>query len=143
MKTTTQCYITLQTCRDLGLVHAHFPHQSPVAASIVTDVATEPADSAPIRPPTVLFPPLEEYVPQLEEWLLRHFSGSTFNTDKIPLLVMADEPHVIHLLPDAKPYICHTPALVPRNWEAEVKKQLNEDIRKRILEPVQVGEATN
>ena len=36
----------------------------------------------------------------------------------------------------------HTPALVPRHWEAEVKKQLNKDIRKGILEPVPVGEAT-
>ncbi|KAK3889447.1 hypothetical protein Pcinc_006555 [Petrolisthes cinctipes] len=55
---------------------------------------------------------------------------------------MEGKPHSIHLLPDAKPYACHTPASVPRHWEAEVKKQLDEDIRKGILEPVPVGEAT-
>ena len=39
MKMATQCYISLQVCTDLGLVHADFPHQSQVAASIITDVA--------------------------------------------------------------------------------------------------------
>lgn len=56
--------------------------------------------------------------------------------------MMEGEPHAIHLLPDTKPYACHTPASVPRHWEAEVKKQLDEDVRKGILEPVPVGEAT-
>ena len=56
--------------------------------------------------------------------------------------MMEGEPHVIHLLPDSKPYACHTPALVPRHWEAEVKRQLDEDVRKGILEAVPVGEAT-
>ena len=101
----------------------------------------EPADSVPTRPPTVPFSSLEEYVPQLE-WLLRHFSGSTFNTDRSPLPVITRELHVIHLIPDAKPYDCHTPVSVSRHWEVEVKKQLDEDIRKGILELVTVGEAT-
>lgn len=49
---------------------------------------------------------------------------------------------MIHLLPDAKPYACHTPASVPKHWEVEVKKQLDEDVKMWILEPVPVGEAT-
>ena len=32
IKTATRCYISLQACRDLGLVHADFPHQSQVDA---------------------------------------------------------------------------------------------------------------
>lgn len=31
---------------------------------------------------------------------------------------------------------------MPRPWEAEVKKQLDEDVRKGILKPVLIGEAT-
>ena len=145
MKTASRCYISLQACKDLGLVHVDFPHQPAVVASTaagVDDTAPESADSALPRPATVPFPPLEENVPRLEDWLLRHFSGSTFNTDRSPLPVMEGEPHVIHLLPDAKPYACHTPASVPVHWAAEVKKQLDEDVRKGILEPVPVGEAT-
>ena len=76
MKAVTWYYISLQACKDLGLVHADFPHQSPVATLIVTDVGNG-ADSTSKRPPMIPFPPLEEYVPQLEEWLFRHFSRFT------------------------------------------------------------------
>lgn len=54
---------------------------------------------------------------------------------------MQVEPHVIHLLQDTKPYACHTQASVNRHWEADVKKQLDEDVRKGILK-VPVGEPT-
>ncbi|XP_076036521.1 uncharacterized protein LOC143022265 [Oratosquilla oratoria] len=140
VKTASRCYISLQACKDLGLVHPNFPHQPAVAASAATE-STDGALPLP-RPTSVPFTSLEENVPQLENWLLRHFSGSTFNTDRSPLPVMEGEPHAIHLLPDAKPYACHTPATVPKHWEAVVKKQLDEDVRKGILEPVPVGEAT-
>ncbi|KAK3888979.1 hypothetical protein Pcinc_006984 [Petrolisthes cinctipes] len=145
LETATRCYVSLQACKDLGLVHADFPYQSPVVAPTSADVGnatSESADYLLARPDTVPLTPLEENVPQLEAWLLRHFSGSTFNTDRSPLPVMEGKPHSIHLLPDAKPYACHTPASVPRHWEAKVKKQLDEDIRKGILEPVPVGEVT-
>jgi len=98
----------------------------------------------PQRPKKVPSLPLEESVPQLKEWLLRHFSGSNFNTSWHSLPVMADRPHQIHLVEDAKPYACHTPAHIPKYWEAEVKQQLVqlEDVRRGVIEPVPVGEAT-
>lgn len=55
---------------------------------------------------------------------------------------MADKQHRIHLAPEAAPHAYHTPALVPKHWEANVKKQLDENMRKGVIEPVQVGEAT-
>ncbi|XP_076050210.1 uncharacterized protein LOC143030874 [Oratosquilla oratoria] len=33
VKTASRCYISLQACKDLGLVHPNFPHQPAVAAS--------------------------------------------------------------------------------------------------------------
>ncbi|KAK8384285.1 hypothetical protein O3P69_009214 [Scylla paramamosain] len=44
---------------------------------------------APTRPAAIPLPPLEENVGRLEEWLLRHFSSSTFNVGRCPLPVMA------------------------------------------------------
>lgn len=67
-------------------------------------------------------PLLEENVPRLQEWLLAHFSASTFDTERYPLLVMAGPPHHIHLSSDVVPYACHTPAAVPKHWEEEVKR---------------------
>ncbi|MPC60513.1 hypothetical protein E2C01_054560 [Portunus trituberculatus] len=89
-------------CKDLGLVYVDFPHQTPFVASTVTDIGDsvlEPTDGALLLP----FPTLEENISQLESWLLCHFSGSMFNTDRSPLPVMAGKLHVIHLLPDQMP----------------------------------------
>lgn len=49
---------------------------------------------------------------------------------------MAGAPHHIHLLPDTKPYACHTPAAVARHWKSEVKRQLDEDIRHGVIRQV-------
>ncbi|MPC40444.1 hypothetical protein E2C01_034001 [Portunus trituberculatus] len=52
----------------------------------------------PPRPVTMPLPPLEKNIPRLQEWLLGHFSVSTFDTDRYPLPVMAGPPHHIHLM---------------------------------------------
>ena len=145
VESASRFYISLEACKQLGLVHSDFPHQLPTAATVMRDIITskpELADNIPPRPDVVPFTPLEESVAQLEEWLLRHFSASTFNTSRNPLPVMAGKPHQLHLIKGAKPYACHTPAPVPRHWEAEVKRQLDEDVARGVIEPVPVGEAT-
>lgn len=145
VKSVDKIYLSLDACKDLGLVHADFP-QPPVreVASVSGSGPTPPSrlTAAPPRPNTMPLPPLEENVPMLQEWLLGHFSTSTFDTDQYPLPVMAGPPHHIHLSPDATPYACHTPASVPKHWEAEVKRQLDEDVRKGVIRPVPAGEAT-
>lgn len=115
MRTATGCYILLQACRELGLVHANFPHYTTVVGSTITgagDTASESIDSTQPRPAPLPSPSLVENAPRLEECLLCHFSGPTFNTNRSPQPVMAGEPHVIHLLPNAKSYACHVPAFV-------------------------------
>ena len=87
-------------------------------------------------------PHLEEKVPQLRQWLLERFSGSTFKVDKRPFPVMNGRPHHIHLVDNATPYACHTPIPIPKHWEKEVKKQIEEDVRAGILRPVPTGEVT-
>lgn len=145
VETASRCYISLEPCKQLGLVHSNFPHQPPITAPVTTDSdfsQVEHIGNIPQRPKEVPFPPLEESVPQLKEWLLRHFLGSTFNTSRHPLPVMVGRPHQIHLVEDVKPYACHTPAHIPKHWEVKVKRQLDEDVRRGVIEPVPVGEAT-
>ena len=143
MKTAKKFYLSLSACKDLRLVDRDFPHQKPLVASIRVDGAcgapTAPPSSRPLSLP---FPPLEDNVPRLEEWLLQHFSSTTFNTTREPLPVMAGKPHHIHLVPGAVPHACHTPASVPKHWEKEVKEQLEEDVRRGVLQPAPAGEAT-
>ena len=141
MKTTKHFYLSLAACKGLGSVSEAFPHQPPSVAQVGVNMAI-PTASLPPKPLSVPLQPLEENVPRLEEWLLQHFSSSTFNTAREPLPVMEGKPHHIHLAREAVPYVCHTPASVPKHWEKEVKDQLDEDIRRGVLQAVPAGEAT-
>lgn len=136
-------FLSLGACKELGLVPDSFPHhpKRAVQALAVVAAAAEPSHP-PTRPEKMPFPPHEEHARRLEEWLLQHFSGSTFNTTRNPLPVMEGEPHHIHLAHGAVPYACHTPASVPKHWEKEVKAQIDEDIRRGVIEPVPAGEPT-
>lgn len=140
VKTARNVFLSLAACKDLGLVPDAFPFHIPAAAGTGVDSVSDP--SLPPPPQDIPFPPLEENVGRLQEWLKQHFSASTFNTEKSPLPVMAGAPHHIHLHADARPYACHTPAQVPRHWEREVKKQLDDDVRMGVLLPVPAGEST-
>ncbi|KAK8378978.1 hypothetical protein O3P69_009604 [Scylla paramamosain] len=112
-------FLSLSACKELGLVPAGFPHHSLPTIRAV-EATAEPAQP-PAKPAMIPFPPHEEHVRRLEEWLLQHFSASAFNTTRSPLPVMDGEPHHIHLAPNAVPYACHTPASVPKHWEDELR----------------------
>ena len=86
------------------------------------------------------FPPQEENIDRLHQWLLQRFSGTTFNIHGDTLPVMEGKPHHIHLKEDAVPYVCHTPADVAKHWENEVKQKLDKDVDQRIIKKVPQGE---
>ena len=55
---------------------------------------------------------------------------------------MAGPPHHIHLVPDAKPQAVHTLSTIPHHFYDEVKQQLDEDVRREVIEAVPAGEPT-
>ena len=118
-------------------------HTLPTAGAAIS--CSRPDDTTRIlpKPSSIPFSPTEENVDKLESWLRHHFYETTFNTEKKPLPVMAGKPHHIHLVPNATPHAYHTPATVPRHWEAEVKAQLDEDVKRGVIQPVLPGEATD
>ncbi|XP_064095668.1 dynein regulatory complex protein 9-like [Macrobrachium nipponense] len=52
---------------------------------------------------------------------------------------MKGAPHHIHLREGAIPYACHTPIPVPKHWEADVKAQLDEDVKLGVIREVPAG----
>ncbi|KAK8406335.1 hypothetical protein O3P69_007200 [Scylla paramamosain] len=62
-------YLSCTTCKDLGLIHQDFPKPSAVTAGV--GVTEGDAHDVPGRPAAIPMQPLEENVPQLEQWLLR------------------------------------------------------------------------
>ena len=144
MKSSIDFYLSLDTCKDLGLVPDEFPNHTPKLSHAPTAASAASSDSSqPERPSVIPFPPSDANIARLEEWLLAHFSSTAFNTAREPLPVMEGKPHRIHIMPDAVPYACHTPLNVPKHWEKEVKTQLEEDVKRGVLQRAPPGEATD
>ena len=106
VKNVERLYLSCTTCKDLGLIHQDFPKPPAVIAGV--GVMDGDAHDVPGRPTALPMQPLEENIPQLEQWLLQHFSSSTFNTECYPLRVMQGPPHHIHLQQGVQPYMLAT-----------------------------------
>ncbi|XP_068242430.1 uncharacterized protein [Palaemon carinicauda] len=150
----SRLYLSIDVCKCLGLVDANFPHHVKVDGISVNNIGRERPNSVDVNDDTsdvsnnhdvieLPFSSQEANVPKLKRWILERFSGTVFNTKRNPLPVMKGKPHHIHLLPDAVPYACHTPIPIPKHWEQEVKKQLDDDVKLGIIRPVPTGTATD
>ena len=93
----------------------------------------------PTQPPYAL---TEDNVGLLEEWLLHHFGNTAFSVDRMPLPAMTGAPHHIHLCQDAQPFAVHSPASIPHHFYDDVHRQLEDDVKRGIIEPVPAGEPT-
>ena len=143
-------FLSVGTCKELGLVHQNFPHHTrnhePAeevnSITIPRSRSTKAGNNLPDRPMRMPFPPREDNIPKLEEFLRQKFASTTFNKDGAPLPEMNGPPHTIHLTADAVPHARHSPIPISKHWEAEVKAQLDEDERMGIIEKVPTGEPT-
>ena len=123
--------------------------------TVTTQYPAEPFDAnlapcgCPLRSPcppapsTIPFPPTEEYRPQIEDWIKKHFASSAFNTCKHQSLqTMSGEPLKISFRSDFTPSAVHTPIPIPHHWKEDVKAQLDADVALGIIEPVPPGNLT-
>ena len=94
-----------------------------------------PRTAPPRRPTKMPFEPVPENVPKLKKYILDQFASSTFNRSA-PFPEMKTPPARIHLKPDAIPYARHTPIPIPHHWKADIKKGLDDDVKKGIIKPV-------
>ncbi|KAG0725268.1 hypothetical protein GWK47_038944 [Chionoecetes opilio] len=119
-------------CKDLSLVPPNFPIMLPTVGGVTEEDTPEP----PARPTVSPYHLTEENVHRLEKWFLGHFGRTAFAVDCSPLPEMSGPPHHIHLRSDAQPYAVHAPATIPHHFYDEVRRQLDEDVRRGIIEPV-------
>jgi len=131
-------YLSLGACKSLCLVPPKFPcHSVSICSVAPLDIPQVP--TRPEEPPYEL---VEENVDRLEKWFLEHFGRTVFAVGRAPLPEMQGPPHHIHLRPDARPHAVHVPATVPHHFYDEVRQQLDDDIKKGIIEAVPAGEPT-
>ena len=71
------------------------------------------------------YPPIEDNIPLLREWLVNEFKADVFNEDRIPFPAMKGVDVHIHLVDkDVTPYAVHTPSSVPFHLEEAVTELL-------------------
>ena len=157
-------YLSCETMMDLGIIPRDFPSIGAAnsSSSPSAGVSTDPSSSgspfheqgmggrilnetspcsSPIRtvvpnlPKELPFECTPENNSRMEEWLLKEFASSTFNTcPHRPLPCMAGPPVEIHLKGDVHPKAVHTPAPIPIHWQEQVKADLVRDEALGVIE---------
>ena len=132
-------FLSLEACIQLGLIGESFPNMKTstmVAGEVVSDKCNcLPRTLPPPLPKEMPFPEHEKE--KLKDWLLDRYASSTFNVcTHQPIPTMSGEPMRLIVDPNAVPYVAHTPAPVPVHFREEVKRQLDEDVRLGVIEPV-------
>lgn len=145
-------FLSREACISLGMITDKFPTVGEVLSSIScqdlvpTTTGQRPCScprrqSPPPLPEKLPFPPTVANVPKLKEWLVNHYSSSTFNTcAHQPLKKMNGPPMRLMLDPHAEPTAYHKAIPVPIHWREKVKASLEQDVRLGVIEPVPIGE---
>ena len=143
-------YFGKKGCVDVNILSQVFPFPMnsssqtiPSVATINQSVCKDPTSQTtracpPPRPEKLAYPPLEENIPKLEQYLRDKFRDTAFNRTS-PFPAMSVPPAHIHLNENAKPYARHTPIPIPFHWKKEVKESLDRDVERGIIAPVPIG----
>ena len=124
-------YLSKKGCIETNILPKCFPYPMNLTTTSVESIETNKTQPpSPNRPLKLPFPPTEENIPKLEEYLRKAFNNTAFNK-AIPFPIMAAPPAHIHLQSNSKPYVRHTPNPVPLHWKEEVKKGFGRRCRKR------------
>ena len=142
-------YLSEAACKDLGVIDENFPNVTSSCSTKKLDDEVEdsckclPRVDAPERPSEIPFPPNDENIENLQDWLLEKFSASAFNTcTHQTLKEMTGEPLKIVFKRDHQEHRVHTPIEVPHHFKHKVKEDLDRDERLGIIEKVPQGTPT-
>ena len=160
-------FLSQEACIDLGVIPTSFPsigscdsktstinglgadQPQPCTNTGVSSPGDAPC-SCPVRQPPPSHPavlpcePTKDNVPVLKQFILDRYAASAFNIcEHQPLPLMKDSPPLRLFVDEAaKPVAVHTPASVPRHWEADVQAGLDRDERLGVIRRVPVNRPT-
>ena len=147
-------YLSKEACVNLNILSQEYPH--PMINSIKENTQPNPKlnptahcfeptkqpPKLPIRPKTTPFPPNEQNVPKLKQWLIEQFSETAFNKES-PFPTMSGPPAHIHLKDNFTPKARHIPIPIPFHFKEKVKESLDKDVKRGIIAPVDIGTPTD
>ena len=137
-------YFSRQACTEVKIIHKNFPYpydmeEGEVAATQDQEVPAQgqetstPPSLIPERPPNLPFPPTEENVPKLTQYLKDKWYNTAFNKAQYPFPDMNTPQGRFHLKKTAVSRTVHTPFLVPVNIQDEIKRDMDEDVKRKII----------
>ena len=142
-------YFGKKGCIDVNILFQMFPFPMnnssqtiPSVATINQSVSKDPTSQAtracpPPWPEKLPYPPLEQNLPKLEQYIWDKFRDTAFNRTS-PFPAISLPPAHIHLNENAKPYARHTPIPIPFHWKKEVKESLDRNVKRGIRAPVPI-----
>ena len=147
---TNRLFLSKQACLSLGIISEKFPTVGETLTTIDTPATPEkstpkecqcpPREQPPPAPKSLPFPPTEDNVENLQNWLLDYYKTSTFNTCAHQTLPMMSGPPLRLMIdPAAKPVAKHKPIPIPIHWQQQVYAGLDQDCKLGVIEPVPVG----
>ena len=157
--------LSRHTCERLGVIDAEFPkvgkHLHEVHSLKSRDLKNDggdvyqevgvcdPDSPLPCRcprrravdpPERIPFPANTENRARLEEWIKDYYSDSAFSQCKRQTMPCTEGPPMrIHTDPNAVPLVVHKPIAVPLHYRAEVKANIDADVKRGVLEKVPPG----
>ena len=143
---TQRFYLSRDALIQLGVISKDFPRIGSADGECAVDSSSAPCGCPvrslpPDRPSALPFPPIQENISEMRQWLIERYSASTFNQCNHQLLPGMTGPAIsLHVDPAAKPYAVHTPIPVPLHWLDAVKEQLDADVAMGVVEKVPFGE---
>ena len=91
-------------------------------------------------PDEIPFSPCEANREKLEDWIKDYYASCAFSTCKRQDMPCTEGPPMkIHTDPDAVPFVVHKPVPVPLHYRAEVKANIDADVKRGVLQKVPPG----
>ena len=143
---TQKFYLSREALVQLGVIPRNFPEigatmETSAIESLIAPCGCPVRVMPPERPAKLPFPVCPENNEKMKTWLGETYKASTWNKCTHQVLKgVTGPPLKLHVDPNALPKAVHTPYKIPLNWEAELKKQLLDDVNLGVLEFVPHGQ---
>ena len=163
-----KCLLSRSTCKVLGIIERDFPQVGRyakgvgVCAALCTQLGgdvqaqgyqpvgeCDPDSVLPCQCPRREFVDPPENCPiemkvenraELEAWILKYYDRGAFNGCRRQTMPCTDGPPMkIHTAPDAIPVVVHKPCPVPLHWREQVKRDIEADVKRGVLEKIPPG----